>query len=176
MGIFDFFKSKRNPSIEDMMEKASGWTDIYMDRFALQRKPDVKSAAFVFTSWAVWDYCLRNDRLPKGNVANQYIASTLIYSGFGSKIDVVDFLEVFKTRFKIFKTDMTGLSNSDYPRTKQYLPFGIFCSIYKNQLSLNPTAGVNLHDYDTSEELHDFTGGFIKYWNMLLADLEESYK
>src|SRR5574344_1598308 len=176
MGVFDFLKTKKNPTVEEMMQKASEWTDVYMSRFALQQKPDVKSAAFVFTSWAVWDYCLNNDRLPKGDVANMYIASTLIYSGFDRKIDVVDFLEVFKTRFKIFKADMTGLANSHYPQTKQYLPFGIFCTIYKNQLSLNPTAGVDPHDYDTSEELHNFTGGFIKYWNLLLADLEKSYK
>lgn len=177
MGIFDFLKAKKTPSVEEMMEKASDWTDVYMSRFAIQRGPDIKSAAFVFTAWAVWDYCLRRDLLPKGDVANMYIASTLVYSGFDSKIkDPVDFIEIFKTRFKIFQTDMKGLSNSDYPRTKQYLPFGIFCTIYKNQLSLNPTAGVDPHDLDTGEELHNFTGGFLKYWNMLIADLEESYK
>ncbi len=176
MGLFDFLNKKQNRSMVELMEKASAWTDVYLDRFALRKGADIKSAAFIFTSWAVWDYCLNHDCLPKGNdVAAEYIASTFVYSGFDSKIDIAEFFDVFKSRFKIFKSDIKGLLNSDYPRTKQYLPFGIYCTIYKNQLSLEPTAGVDLHDNETSAELIEFTDSFIKYWNMLIADLENSF-
>ncbi len=176
MALFGFLKSNKRPSIEDMMGKASQWTDYYMDHLALKQGAFIRGGMFVFTSWAVWDYCLRNDRIPKGDIANEYIASTLVYSGFDRIMDPVDFLEVFRTRFKIFNADMTGLSNSHYPQTKQYIPYTTYCTIYQNQLSLTPTAGVDRQDYEIREEVFDFTGGFIKYWNLLLKDLEKSYK
>lgn len=163
--------------MEELIEKASAWTDTYLNLFALRKNPDIKGAAFIFTSWAVWDYCLNQDCLPEGeDVAGEYICSTLVYSGFNDKIDIAEFVDVFKTRFKIFKSDIKGLLNSDYPRTKQYLPFGTYCSIYRHQLSLNPTSGVDPYDYETNEELVEFTGGLIKFWNILIANMEESFK
>ena len=46
MGIFDFLKTKKTPSVEEMMEKASDWTDVYMSRFAIQRGSDIKSVLY----------------------------------------------------------------------------------------------------------------------------------
>lgn len=176
MGLLDFLKGKNPPTIEDMMNKASAWTDIYMECYALRRNSKVKGSIFVFTSWAIWHHCLHNNLLPKGDIANQYIASTLVYSGFDEQLDVLEFFEIFKTRFKIFSIDMNGLANSHYPQTKQYLPFATYCTIYQKPFALEPTSGIDPYDYEVSEELHEFTGGLIQYWNKLTKDLQKSYK
>lgn len=175
MSIFDLLKKRKDISVMEIMEKAFFWTDYYMNNYALQQGSDVKGAVFIFCSWEVWHYCLENDKLQKSNdLAIEYFSSTLVYSGFDKKIDIADFVDVLKTRFKIFNQDIKGLVNSHYPQTKQYLPFSTFCTIYKNQLSLSPTDGVDHLDLMINEQLDSFTGGFIEFWNKFYKDLSAS--
>ena len=172
--IFDAFKTKR-VTIETMMEKASEWTEIYMHQYALCSDTNVKSAMFVFTSWAVWNYCLQSDKLLNDNIATQYISATLVYSGFSEHVDVIDFVEIFKSRFRIFNQDLTGLCNSKYPNAKQFIPFELYCSIYKNQLSINPTEGVDVNDHETLEAVSEFTITFSQFWNSFSKDIRNSF-
>lgn len=59
-----------------------------------QKNADVKNAALIFCSWAVWDYCMNNDMLPSGNkndIANNYIATVCAYVGNTHEMDALDF-------------------------------------------------------------------------------------
>lgn len=170
MGLFDLFKKDKEVSIEEMMAIAQKWTDVYMSQFALRKGDSIRSATFIFCSWAIWTYYLQNNRVPKGDIANRYIASTCAFSGLRAELDVVAFADLFKTRFYIFKTDMRGLAESHYPETKQYIPYTTYCAFYHNQLSHNPTAGVDRWLYD--DELHEFTGKLIEFWNRMHSNLK----
>lgn len=45
-GYIRLSQNKKTPSVEEMMEKASDWTDVYMSRFAIQRGSDIKSVLY----------------------------------------------------------------------------------------------------------------------------------
>ena len=168
MSIFDIFRSKQKKSIPQMIQFADKWSDIYLQKYSIKKNADVKNAALIFCSWAVWDYCMNNDMLPSGNkndIANNYIATVCAYVGNTHEMDALDFLELFKNRFGIFKSDIRGLLNSHYPQTRQYIPISLYVAFYKK--TYTPFSDPGLSFIDEDEIIMDFVGKFITFWNNL---------
>lgn len=167
MGFWDFFKSKNKTNMQ-MVEFANKWSDIYLQNHAIKKNDDVKNAALIFCSWAVWDYCMNNDMLPKGNkndVANNFIATVCAFVSNTHEIDVLDFVELYKNRFGIYKMDIRGLLNSHYPQTRQYIPTSLYVAFYKKVYTPFTDPGISFIDED--EQIMDFVGKFIPFWNKL---------
>ena len=75
--------------------------------------------------------------LPKGNkndVANNFIATVCAFVSNTHEIDVLDFVELYKNRFGIYKMDIRGLLNSHYPQTCQYIPTSLYVAFYKKYI------------------------------------------
>lgn len=173
MGLFNIFK--KTISVNQMMEKATTWTNSFMEQYVkseVKNRELVKGEVFLFNAWTVWKYCLEHDLLKQSSkTANTFISSAYVYSGADKIMDVTDFYPIFKSRYGMYSDEISGLLNSKYPQTKQYIPFSLFCAIFKNQFKSNVTSGYSMNDIDIMDEVLEFTGNIIKHWNYTLSNI-----
>lgn len=161
-----------------MMERAEKWTKEYFstsfrtsDPFILWTKQEV----FLFNAWAAWNYCLERDLIANKTqeTATEFIASVAVHSERDKDLDLIRFFELFQSRFAIYKKDIRGMLNSNYPKTKMYFPVQIYCAFYHNQYHIDVLDDID--PYDIIDEMDDFMPHFIKHWNSINKDMEKSW-
>lgn len=175
MGLFDIFNKKKTVSINEMMTKAIQWKNDYITNYSIKTTVNSEKAVFMFCAWAAWDYCLNSDKLPSGDPGTEFLASVQVYTGLDKTMFPDSFIELYKTRFHIFKSDIRGLASSHYPQTKQYIPFALYCVFCKNPLELDPTIGVDQNDMAIFDEVVEFTSKFVTFWNKILRDMNSNF-
>lgn len=176
MGIFNFF-SKKMISTKEMISIVDKWTDIYMNQYTTQKNKDIENEIYLFNSWIVWDFCLNNNLMKNSREhGDEYIANIQYFINQTKNISPEEILFLYQNRYKIYKNDISGLLNSNYPKTKQFIPFSLYCAIYKNQYSHYPSENINMYDNLISDDLHEFTGRLIKYWNKVNSELITKHK
>lgn len=143
-----------------------------------------KLEIFMFNLLVCWIYVLtekiiqRDDEKALHNLGKEiYIQS----AKFGTNLQVQEAIELYQTRFKMFAKDISGIKNSDYPRTKQYLPTYTFSAIYYDQLNKEPNLEWANFDNDEEldikriEELSNFIQPFIQQYNWILKELNNKF-
>ena len=61
--------------------------------------------------------------------------------------------------------DIRGFLNSHYPQTRQYIPTSLYVAFYKKIYTPFTDPGISFIDED--EQIMDFVGKFIPFWNKL---------
>lgn len=138
-----------------------------------------KFEIFMFYMFLGWMFYLESNKIDKSSdIANQKLLKLFEYSlKQGISWKIAEMQELYKFRFKAFQQVLSGIRNSNYPITKQYLPAYVFNAIYYQPLSIEQDLGwVNLQndnffDFEKYEELSDFTSVFIKQINKAFNQL-----
>lgn len=173
---------------------AERWSEIYMEKYAINNMPepwspfprsesekikynsvDTKNEILIFCSWAAWDYCLNHDLISKfKDDAMEYIVAVSEKVSKTHNIDAIEFFNLYRNRFAIYKTDIRGLLKSHYPQTPQYMPVSLYTAFYKKQYKIftNPESSF----IDEGEDFEKFMNGFIPFWNELNRELMNNFK
>lgn len=138
MGLFDFLKRKDNDIIDVIFSTAEGGMKYYERKYKSDNK-GVNFEIFMFSLVISWDYCLNEGKInTKSNLAQTKIKKLCEYSKtLGYNLNLIEMKDFYMARYKFFKKDINGLRNSNYPKTKQYLPELSFRLICNNQLLRN---------------------------------------
>ena len=204
MGILDFFKKKTTeassdsvaqpaPSfsssrktsygivpIPDMISFGLEWRDKYLSTYAIKNNKGTRVEALMYSSWFVWYHCLGKGRVSKEpSYANTFFAHLMAHlQDDDARFEEVDFfMPIFQNRYSIFKTDLSGLINSHYPQTKQYLPirtYKAFC-LKPMQILSDSAASLSSLTMEQDDEMHTFVGKFISFINDMNKAVQEQF-
>jgi len=169
MGLFDRFK-KKTVSVDEMINRANRWTNIYMNQYAIQNNVDIKNGIHLFNTWVIWDYCLNNDLIEHG-CHKDFLAKVLAFIWKTKDISGEEFLALYQNRFSLYKKEMRGLLSST-----SHFPFDLYFAIYKNQYSLDHTKNIDMAKDARKDEMCEFTSKFINFWNVINLELVTQYK
>ena len=171
MGLFDKF-SKKKVSIDEIIDNANRWTNLYMNQYAIRNSVDIKNGIYLFNTWAIWTHCLHNDLIdnPKG-CHMEFLTHVLAFLMKTKDISGDEFLSLYQNRFSLYQKEIRELKNP------QFYPFGLYSAICKNQYKLNQTVNIeNLVNDNESDVFIEFTNKFIKFWNIINSELITKYK
>lgn len=176
MDIYDML-SRNNLSSNEMLDLSMKWTNMYMDKYTVQLSNDIKNEVYLFNTWVVWDYFLN-----KGSISDPkeeslyYQGNILLFITQTKNISAKEFIVLYMSRFKLYNRNMKGLLSSNYPETKQFIPTEIYYAIYINQYAIDPIQNENIHGNLITDDVLEFTGNFISYWNVINNELITNFK
>lgn len=172
MGLFDFF-AKKKVGMSELFDISTKWTDVYLKRYPKRVNFKLFQAEiFMFNSWAAYFYCHNENKILNDNPI-EFVES--LYSHINNFVDLdrTYFDILIEIRFKLYKGEITSLLQSDYPRTKQFMPFDLYCALEKNPLKHNPTIGVDYDDPLTFMILEEWLDIISDYWNFIMKDIRK---
>ncbi len=202
MGIFDFIKKKatnassgrdtqpapsssRTPNygivpIPDMISFGLEWRDKYLENYAIKNNKGIRIESLLYSCWFVWYHCMTNGKVSREqSYVNQFFATLMAHlQDDDIRFEDVDFfMPLFQNRYSIFRTDLTGLMNSHYPQTKQYLPirtYKAFC-LQPMQILDESAASISSLTMEQDDEMCIFVGNLIKFINKMSIDIDNRF-
>lgn len=172
MGLFSFLTNKKM-KISELFDISREWTDVYLKQNPKRVNSKLFQAEiFMFNAWAAFFYC-HNENKIKNEDPFEFVES--LYSHINNIVDLdrTYFDTLLEIRLKLYKGEIISLLKSDYPRTKQFLPFDLYCALEENPLKHNPTLGVNYDDFSTSIKLEEWLDVIIDHWNFIMKDIRK---
>ena len=166
--------------VSDMVDFGLKWQKKFVETCISNPTPSVQAEALMFTCWRVWYHCLENNKVSRDQAYLYDFFAHLMahlqdyYAGFE---DVEIFMPLFKNRYGIFRADLVGLSNSNYPVTKQYLPISTYRVFCTEPLELiDPsTSTISSLSMEQMDEMTEFVGKFIKVANAMSKELMDTF-
>ena len=172
MGLFDFLYKKKL-DMSELFDISIKWTDIYLKRYPKRVNYKLFHAEiFMFNSWAAYFYC-HNENKIRNDSPIEFV--DFLYSHICRIVDLdrTYFDNLIEIRLKLYKGEIISLLQSDYPRTKQYMPFDLYCALEEKPLANNPTIGINYDDFLTNMKLEEWLDVIYEYWNFIMKDIQK---
>lgn len=187
MGLLDFLKKKTsgaqqahsystsNPSsefvqISDMINFGMEWRERYINDYAIKNDIGVRVESLMYTCWFIWYNCMQLGKVSKEQwYVNKFFAHLMAHLRKDDKrFENVDFfMPLFQNRYSIFKDDLSGLINSHYPETKQYLPVRTYKAFYIKPTEILDVSSASLFTL-TMEQDDELTSVFLmKFINFI---------
>ncbi|MCM0717086.1 hypothetical protein NBH15_02215 [Parabacteroides sp. W1-Q-101] len=173
MDLFNFFTKREKIKLSDLFNISKKWTDIY-----LKQNPKVSNfksyyaEILMFNSWAAYFYC-HNENKIQDNDPNEFIESLYFLVGACVDMERSYFDVLINVRLRLYKGEIESLLQSDYPRTKQYIPFHLYCALEINPLKPNPTIEVDDDDISFDDAMAEWIGKVYKHWNFIMRDIRD---
>lgn len=184
MGLFDFFKNKaadtRYATVSDMISFGLEWREKYLANYAIKNNSGTRIESLMYSCWFVWYHCLGKGKVSRDQAyVNGFFAHLMAHlQDDDVRFEDVDFfMPLFQNRYSIFKTDLTGLANSHYPQTKQYLPirtYKAFC-LKQMQILRESEASLSSLTMEQDDEMTTFVSKLIAFINAMNKDAQERF-
>lgn len=177
MDIFNFLKKKSNGSI--YYHFAKKWSNRYFIKTHNKKTNAAYAENLIFNFWAAWIYYKETNTI---SYYSENGDKELIYGLrllYGKIISICPmpyeyFSELFRIRQNLYHSEIYGLLKSDYPRTKQFIPFSLYCALEKNPLKFVPTKNIN-KDIDDDDDFDEWMYKIMKHWNHMITDIEKKF-
>ena len=182
MCLFDYLKNKTTGivPIADMISFGLEWRDKYLANYASRINNGVRVESFIYCCWFVWYHCLQHGRVSKDEyyVTDFFAHIMANLQEYDTRFEDLDFfIPLFKNRYSIFRDDLTGLINSHYPETKQYLPIRTYKAFCLQPLTIiNPSAAsLSSLTQEQDDEMTSFVGEFIRFTNEMSKAVRDRF-
>ena len=184
MGLFDFFKNKaadtRYAAVSDMISFGLEWREKYLANYAIKNNSGTRIESLMYSCWFVWYHCLGKGKVSIDQAyVNDFFAHLMAHlQDDDVRFEDVDFfMPLFQNRYSIFKTDLTGLANSHYPQTKQYLPIRTYKASCLKQMQILSESETSLSSLtmEQDDEMTTFVGKLIAFINAMNKDAQERF-
>lgn len=175
MRFFDFlFGSKSNSSTlyssEEMIQLASKWTtDFLQSAPKLQGATYDKNEIYMFCGWITLDYGKNYGYLSinsSRNVFFETIFQAVRNTGQYNQSD----MEQFMFRVSQYKSQMMGMLNCDYPRTKVFFPKTLYARFVHINLDY-----YHPDHFGIDDNLIQFSKYLGDFWNKVNSELMSKY-
>ena len=179
MSLFDSFRKTHTNDILNIIVPLAEEGVKKMENDFKHATNEGKFEIFMFNVFIGWMYFLeRNEIDTASDIGNQKMLKLFEYSlKQNIKWKISDLVEIYKERFRSYKMDLSGLQNSNYPKTKQYLPAYTFNSMYYEPLKKHQNLNwayfnnIDMFDVEKNEELSKYTGALISQINRIFNGL-----
>lgn len=185
MSLFNLFKKKKKTPSEvlDVIFEVAHEGTSNLEKLFKKTDNAGKLEMIMFYVGLCWLFVQERKILQVTEELGKKLLSRLneVSTQLGVNLNDEQIFVLYKNRYSAVKDELDGLKNSDYPRTKQYIPQHSFVIFYYEQLRLFPSyAGLEVKDDDYEsfdvmkmEELHEFTKAFVDNLNWVIQLMEK---
>jgi len=166
--------------ISEMINFGLEWREKYLANYAVRQDTGTRVEALLYSCWFAWYNCLQQGKVSREqSYVNEFFAHLIAHlQDDDIRFEDVDFfMPLFKNRYSFFKDDLTGLMNSHYPETKQYLPirtYKAFC-LRPTDILAPSEASFSSLSMEQDDEMTSFVGKLIRFINDMNIDANNRF-
>ena len=166
--------------VSDMIDFGLKWQEKFLEDCFSFPSSSVKAEALMFTCWRVWYHCLENNVVSRDqSYVSEFFAHIMTYEqSYDARFDDINFfMPLFKNRYGIFRSDLVGLCNSNFPVTKQYLPISTYRVFFVEPLEVIDPSTSTISSLSTGQmdEMTEFLDKFIMLSNAMTKELDDVF-
>lgn len=118
---------------------------------------------------------LERGKIPRSNESVDMLISTCILGAKEMGVSSTQLVPLIRSRISGLKADLVGLATSNYPETKQFIPFYTYNAIVFEPLIINQdlswTKLSEIDDYEKMEEASFFLSVYVSHVNLINRSL-----